>query len=138
MRILNHTVNFFSIYSFQIVFCSKIASLLFSFKSHIMRTWTMLKMISKFSEERVTLKTKKKVTASFCLFMSIILQRRRQEIFIHCLFCKNYLAKRLLSWSQQKFSSLTCSLDNIFTCFSLKNEKIHFEDEALVRTAKIG
>ena len=60
MRILNHTVNFFSIYSFQIVFCSKIASLLFSFKSHIMRTWTMLKMILKFSEERVTLKTKKK------------------------------------------------------------------------------
>ena len=138
MRILNHTVNFFSIYSFQIVFCSKIASLLFIFKSHIMRTWTMLKMILKFSEERVTLKTKKKVTASFCLFMSIILQRRRQEIFIHCLFCKNYLAKRLLSWSQQKFSSYSCSLDNIFTCFSLKNEKINFEDEALVRTAKIG
>ena len=60
MRILNHTVNFFSIYSFQIVFCSKIASLLLIFKSHIMRTWTMLKMILKFAEERVTLKTKKK------------------------------------------------------------------------------
>ena len=32
----------------------------------------MLKMILKFSEERVTLKTKKKVTASFYLFMSVI------------------------------------------------------------------
>ena len=32
----------------------------------------MLKMILKFAEERVTLKTKKKVTASFYLFMSVI------------------------------------------------------------------
>ena len=32
----------------------------------------MLKMILKFAEERVTLKTKKKVTVSFYLFMSVI------------------------------------------------------------------
>ena len=32
----------------------------------------MLKMILKFAEERVTLKTKQKVTASFYLFMSVI------------------------------------------------------------------
>ena len=32
----------------------------------------MLKMILKFAEERVTLETKKKVTASFYLFMSVI------------------------------------------------------------------
>ena len=32
----------------------------------------MLKTILKFSEERVTLETKKKVTASFYLFMSVI------------------------------------------------------------------
>ena len=82
MRILNHTVNFFSIYSFQIVFCSKIASLLFSFKSHIMRTWTMLKMILKFSEERVTLKKKKWQRASVYSCLSSYNEEGRRFSFI--------------------------------------------------------
>ena len=39
---------------------------------------------------------KKKVKASFYLFVSVILQRRGQGISIHCLFCKTYVAKRLI------------------------------------------
>ena len=37
---------------------------------------------------------KKKVKASFYLFVSVILQRRWQGISIYCLFCKIYVAKR--------------------------------------------
>ena len=40
---------------------------------------------------------KKKVKASFYLFVSVILQRRGQGISIHCLFCKTDVAKRLIS-----------------------------------------
>ena len=52
-----------------------------------------------------------------------------------------YSAKLMLLNGRFQFLSYTCSSDNIFVkalVFPCKYEKISFDDEAFVRTAKIG
>ena len=52
-----------------------------------------------------------------------------------------YFAKLMLLNGRFQFLSYTCSSDNIFVkahVFPCKYEKINFDDEAFVRTAKIG
>ena len=52
-----------------------------------------------------------------------------------------YSAKLMLLNGRFQFLSYTCSSDNTFVkahVFSFKYEKISFDDEAFVRTAKIG
>ena len=73
----------------------------------------MLKMILKFAEERVTLKTKKKVTASFYLFMSVICKFGEYIIKIGL---KAYLDRLvvmhaiLMIWNLKRKQIVTCLL----------------------------
>ena len=134
MRILDQTGNFFFDLFITKSILYKISLLFFSCKSHIMRTWTALRIIWKFSEERVILKKKIK-RASIYSCLSSYYEGGRGFLFLV------YSAKLMLLNGRFQFSSYTCSSDNIFVkahVFPCKYEKISFDDEAFVRTAKIG
>ena len=134
MRILDQTGNFFFDLFITKSILYKISLLFFSCKSHIMRTWNALRIIWKFSEERVILKKKIK-RASIYSCLSSYYEGGRGFLFIV------YSAKLMLLNGRFQFSSYTCSSDNIFIkahVFPCKYEKISFDDEAFVRTAKIG
>ena len=133
MRILDQTGNFFFDLFITKSILYKISLLFFSCKSHIMRTWTALRIIWKFSEERVILKKKIK-RASIYSCLSSYYEGGRGFLFLV------YSAKLMLLNDRFQFSSYTCSSDNIFVkshVFPCKYEKISFDDEAFVRTAKI-
>ena len=88
----------------------KISLLFFSRKSHIMRTWTALRIIWKFSEERVILTKKKKKKmkrASIYSCLSSYNEGGRGFLFIV------YSAKLMLLNRWFQFLSYTCSSDNI-------------------------
>ena len=100
-----------------------------------MRTCTVSWIIWKFSEERVTPTKKKLKRASIYSCLSSYNEGGRGFLFIV------YSAKLMLLNGWFQFSSYTCSSDNIFLkahVFPCKYEKINFDDEAFVRTAKIG
>ena len=133
MRILDQTGNFFFDLFITKSILYKISLLFFSCKSHIIRTWTALRIIWKFSEERVILKKKIK-RASIYSCLSSYYEGGRGFLFLV------YSAKLMLLNGRFQFSSYTCSSDNIFVkahVFPCKYEKISFDDEAFVRTAKI-
>ena len=135
MRILDHTGNFFLDLFITKSILYKISLLFFGCKSHIMRTCTVLRIIWKFSEERVTPTKKKLKRASIYSCLSSYNEGGRGFLFIV------YSAKLMLLNGWFQFSSYTCSSDNIFIkahVFPCKYEKINFDDEAFVRTAKIG
>ena len=84
----------------------------------------MLKMILKFAEERVTLKTKKKVTVSFYLFMSVICKFEEYIIKIGLKANLDRLVVMhaiLMIWNLKRKQIVTC----LFFFIKKKKETCH-------------
>ena len=135
MRILDHTGNFSRFIHYKKYFVQNLFVILRLQVTHNENLHCVKNNLKIFGRKSNPYKKKKLKRPSIYSCLSSYIEGGSGFLFIV------YSAKLMLLNGWFQFSSYTCSSDNIFIksrVFPCKYEKINSDDEAFVRTAKIG